>query len=236
MARAPLVAALAWLATPTLAQTIDVEGSGLVNTVGNFAGVTRTGTVNPGDVLAFGFTFDPASSVINTDGGSMYQGYSLVYTNFAASVGGATFTPDPDTVNNAYLGLGTGFSFLGGPAFSEPAYIQEFGFRGTGAGLPFATTGTATVTFTLTSFFRQNLIGTTPTLANLRDPGEAAINRFRLTVFDHGRTLGSAQGNFTADFAAAAIPEPETWALLIVGLGAIGAAMRRRRAPTPRFF
>lgn len=29
--------------------------------------------------------------------------------------------------------------------------------------------------------------------------------------------------------AAAAVPEPSTWAMMIVGIGAVGAALRRRR-------
>lgn len=35
--------------------------------------------------------------------------------------------------------------------------------------------------------------------------------------------------------AGAAVPEPSTWALLILGFGLIGAAMRRRDAPTVRY-
>lgn len=40
---------------------------------------------------------------------------------------------------------------------------------------------------------------------------------------------------FTADaIAGPALPEPTSWALMIVGLGGVGVAMRRRRAPRPR--
>lgn len=35
--------------------------------------------------------------------------------------------------------------------------------------------------------------------------------------------------------AAAAVPEPAAWAMMIGGFGMIGAALRRRRAPTVRF-
>lgn len=36
-------------------------------------------------------------------------------------------------------------------------------------------------------------------------------------------------------FAASAVPEPETWAMLILGLGMIGSAMRKRRTDRPVF-
>jgi hypothetical protein len=40
---------------------------------------------------------------------------------------------------------------------------------------------------------------------------------------------GSYQGGLT--FNASAVPEPATWAMMLVGFGAIGAAARSRRRP-----
>ncbi len=41
--------------------------------------------------------------------------------------------------------------------------------------------------------------------------------------------------NFSGNIAAPAVPEPGTWALMLVGFGAVGAAMRRaRRQTTPQ--
>lgn len=43
-------------------------------------------------------------------------------------------------------------------------------------------------------------------------------------------------GTFTLTYGGAAyVPEPATWALMILGLGAIGAAMRRSRPALVRF-
>ncbi|GAA3996073.1 hypothetical protein GCM10022211_00990 [Sphingomonas humi] len=60
----------------------------------------------------------------------------------------------------------------------------------------------------------------------------------RMTGFDAtpGTFSFSAQGNQLQTFSAAAgaVPEPGTWALMLVGFGAIGFSMRRRRA-TARF-
>lgn len=35
--------------------------------------------------------------------------------------------------------------------------------------------------------------------------------------------------NVTTGFAGAVVPEPSAWALLILGFGAVGAGMRRRK-------
>jgi hypothetical protein len=44
-----------------------------------------------------------------------------------------------------------------------------------------------------------------------------------------GKTPGNISGN--AAFAIAAVPEPATWGLMLLGFGGIGMAMRRRRRP-----
>jgi hypothetical protein len=48
-----------------------------------------------------------------------------------------------------------------------------------------------------------------------------------------GLTLSSTQNSLEVDrlSSVAAVPEPGTWALMLLGFGAIGVAMRRRRSP-----
>ncbi len=61
---------------------------------------------------------------------------------------------------------------------------------------------------------------------------DAPLNLFVVAATpDFGTGMGSYRINVTAT-SVAAIPEPQTWALLALGLGAIGfAAQRRRGAP-----
>ena len=52
-----------------------------------------------------------------------------------------------------------------------------------------------------------------------------------ITVTGLSRGLGSYGGNLTF-IPAAAVPEPGTWALMLIGFGAVGFSMRRRRRIT----
>ncbi|WP_298669225.1 PEPxxWA-CTERM sorting domain-containing protein [uncultured Sphingomonas sp.] len=45
----------------------------------------------------------------------------------------------------------------------------------------------------------------------------------------NGATFSSRENSFEFDNLARAVPEPATWALMILGFGAIGGALRRRR-------
>jgi hypothetical protein len=46
-----------------------------------------------------------------------------------------------------------------------------------------------------------------------------------------GRVVGNGGGAFGADFTISPVPEPQTWGMLVAGLGLLGAATLRRRAP-----
>ena len=70
------------------------------------------------------------------------------------------------------------------------------------------------------------------------DPLTAGVLSFgygRTTTLSGGTTLflnDSGNPFVAAELIAAAVPEPAAWALMIVGAGAVGGAMRRRRAGT----
>jgi len=50
---------------------------------------------------------------------------------------------------------------------------------------------------------------------------------YTLTIMGDNRSTGSLGGTVTIN----AVPEPGTWAMMLLGFGAAGVAMRRRRAP-----
>jgi hypothetical protein len=46
-----------------------------------------------------------------------------------------------------------------------------------------------------------------------------------------GRVLGAGGGAFGGDLVVSAVPEPQTWAMLLAGLGLFGMATRRKLVP-----
>jgi probable HAF family extracellular repeat protein len=95
------------------------------------------------------------------------------------------------------------------------------------------------------SFTVDSQIGQHAALWNGTDPtdlntflDENAVNDGWLledatAINDNGWITGSARNRFTGEFHAyllSAIPEPETWAMTLVGLAGIGFAVRRRKA------
>ncbi|KQT34617.1 hypothetical protein ASG29_00090 [Sphingomonas sp. Leaf412] len=61
------------------------------------------------------------------------------------------------------------------------------------------------------------------------------LANFRLPAGAHQilvRGSAGVDGQYTGTLSLAGVPEPTTWALMILGMGAIGGAMRRRAAKT----
>ena len=189
-----------------------------------------TSSVLAGDSLVFNFHFDPAAAVRTVNDGPQQQTFAVPTSDISARVG--AYYPDPGSASglSMAISLGTGFRFFGGPA-SEPVFNQQFAIPALATGnLPFSVGPDGRVVLLLLSTFRQDFGGATPTLADVRDPSEAAINSFQLVVINgSNRAVGLVEGQFAGSFAAA-VPEPAAWALLILGFGTAGGAMRSRRS------
>ena len=56
------------------------------------------------------------------------------------------------------------------------------------------------------------------------------VSQYRVNTFSPGST-----SYVSATSSIAAVPEPATWGMMLLGFGALGAAMRRRRAPVLSF-
>lgn len=62
-------------------------------------------------------------------------------------------------------------------------------------------------------------------------PGALAFtDTFSYAVAGTVGIVGSPTVNFTQVVAAAAVPEPATWGMVILGMGAVGYTMRRRKS------
>ncbi len=125
------------------------------------------------------------------------------------------------------------------PAFeSSSAFGDQISYNSV-AGTYGGTAGTATIGFG-TNIFAQLNVGGTP----LGFTQFACPNLFSLVnsqpVFNLGTysltSIVSGSSTLRISSVAAAVPEPATWAMMLVGFGGIGVAMRRRRAVTATIF
>lgn len=80
-----------------------------------------------------------------------------------------------------------------------------------------------------------------PANGNQTDPNLNPVVRFNLTggdvtAFTRLRLSSTSNAFETDNFTINAVPEPATWAMMLLGFGAIGFGLRRRdRSPLPRF-
>lgn len=80
-----------------------------------------------------------------------------------------------------------------------------------------------------TSFSGEDIWGGTPAGDGNRSNGFRVYYSFGTTKVT-GITFESSQDAFEFDGLAGVIPEPATWSMMIMGFGAAGAMVRRRRA------
>jgi hypothetical protein len=113
----------------------------------------------------------------------------------------------PASFDFSSSGLGIGFSSLN-PLLRQSFFIGD-GLTGTGSG----THQTFYVPTGATRLFLGVLDGTQINAA----PGSAYFNN-------------TGSFSVTYDLVVASVPEPETYAMLLAGLGLIGAAVKRRKA------
>jgi hypothetical protein len=163
------------------------------------------------------------------------------------------FESDLDVTSfSASWNAATGFFDLAGTFAGDidptlPGFYVIGANTGTGANHPFGPQGAPNVVFNQVIILQKTgaaTIGGHPPLT-----GTIAGNRFTLDIpladlpstgftnpYNYAFNLWPRSGtNLIADFAPnnsdlVAVPEPGVWAMMVVGVGLIGTAMRRRRA------
>ncbi len=123
---------------------------------------------------------------------------------------------DPITLSNF-----TGGVFGAGGLF----FPTDFGGNYINGGVNFTVSdASGNFNYTLTNAATNSFVGFVST---------SGINSLSFSAVQNGVRWPTV-GNLTLGGAglAGAVPEPATWALMILGMGAVGAAMRRKRATT----
>ena len=116
---------------------------------------------------------------------------------------------------------------------SDTGRIQQYGAVGysIGGGLAPLTTGLTSIAFDHAQLYSVGANSGYTYLYQLSDTG--LIQQYGAVGYSVGGGLAPLTTGLNAiafDNPTAAVPEPTAWALIIVGLGLTGAALRRRRA------
>ena len=121
---------------------------------------------------------------------------------------------------------------------SSPTFMETVAFTNSLAGLYSITLTTSSPDVDFTSAFLAGLGGPynlveidddgTNEFWRLANPVTLDPSTYTLTINGNNSGAGSLGGSITI---RQAVPDPATWAMMLLGFGAVGFAMRRRRAP-----
>ena len=168
---------------------------------------------------------------------------------FSGSANAATVVLDFDAittgtfVDNFYLGLGvsttglrttTGFGQTSAPNLAYNAngpatFDTSFGFTGLSFTAGFSNSGTVSVYSG--SNGTGSLVGSASGI--LGNPFAFAFNTVALSGAGRSIVISGSSGDLGFDdvtFTTGAVPEPATWAMMIIGFGAAGSMIRRNKA------
>lgn len=121
---------------------------------------------------------------------------------------------------------------------SSPTFTENVVFTNTLAGLYSITLTTSSPAVDFTSAVLSGLGGPYNLVEiddtgvdefwRLANPVALGASQYTLTINGNNSGAGSLGGSITI---RQAVPEPATWAMMLIGFGAVGFAMRRRRTP-----
>lgn len=181
-------------------------------------------------------------SVVAVDGTNPYSGPAPTYdfdTTIPVFVGGQIQTTSNSTGANPFPGFSAFYTVGPGPNNSSPGTINLTGFGGL-TSLSFIWGSVDTYNdLDFLGFDGTTVLGTyngtavaAPANGNQTSASTNRLVTFSFTGTDQAvgylRLRSTSQAFEIANLSVAAVPEPTTWALFILGFGAIGATMRRR--------
>jgi hypothetical protein len=198
------------ISTPSLGKTYDLTWTGTVNAVeGNAPGTT----INIGDAIFGSFIFDDSAVSAPTllpVGGGVYSIYDAPLSLFKLSIGSYSAVFDHIT---------------GGLTYNDNAWGQDFIVFGVD-GLPGGPFGS---TFNNVQFQAR---GPSSALDGSGIGNGLPYDRLQpsfFASFSDGETTKRIFGSLSVS-SVSAVPEPGTWAMMLVGFAMLGVSMRRRRS------
>jgi hypothetical protein len=219
------------ITTPASAEKVTITASGLVangfDTTGLFG---APGTRLDGATFSYSSTFDLTNAGYTNDGNrsDIYggEGYSYLFYD-PPSLGGAVLK-----INGRQQSLNGQWSswllaYVGGPSF-DVQVVQDRVVSGTHF------KDAAVVLNETPSFGLLSFPNTAFPYGNLCAVADCSSSHFSFYESLDGVTTVNTYGNLSPSsitFTMGSVPEASIWAMMVVGIGGIGAAARSRRKP-----
>ena len=147
-------------------------------------------------------------------------------------------SPDPAAAGSVVVNAGITTINFGQNPVSTPTFTGSFNFNNTAAGLYTFVLSSSTpgVTFSNAAITGGACTPATCTLSPFPDNTSLKLANATLGVGSYVFSLtgnnSNSSGTLTGNVTISAVPEAKTWALMLLGFGAIGLTMRSRRRRT----
>jgi hypothetical protein len=185
---------------------------------------------------------------VGSSGHAFAATYDFSYTFLDGGTPGGGAGAEAGTVTGQFTGTGpisdiTNISnislSLNGTAMTGPFFAWTYNGPANTPGFPGAfTLGNATISSDATKndFLFTNAASTSDSPGNYfyiiqpwNNPGPGSTT-IATQLVNNGITIDNYNGQYvTENWSITAVPEPATWAMLILGMGAMGAVLRQRR-------
>ena len=215
----------------TLAAALAVAAPVSAELIVGGPGDPGTGNCYPFGCSGWGPTYQQVYAAANFSGPLSIAGLSFYNTNFlnGGSVAAGNFTISLSTTSAGVNALSTDFVSNRGGNFTQV-------FNGS---LPALAGGRLDITLSsaftydpgagnlLMEAFAPAAFSASPLFLDTRNGTAGGV--FSRVYSTDGTTFSANRGLVTGFTSAGAVPEPQSWALLVAGFGLVGAVLRRRR-------
>lgn len=216
-----LAASLA-VAAPASAATVFSDNFNSETAALNYAGFANFSVAGNVDLVSTGtFGISCPGNCVDLDGSSG-PGSITSLASFAFNTGDMIrlfFDLGGSQRSSAFDGYSFGFNFAGATT------LLDYGFNLSGTDLIVIPSTSTTGISTSTSIAGTDPFSTRSVFFTAGSSGSLTFN----FGTSSGDNIGPLLDNVRLDVTPGAVPEPSTWAFMLVGFGAIGMAMRRRR-------
>lgn len=221
------VMACACFASPSDAALYVMSGSGQIDSItalrSGQSAIPPSGSINIGDDFSFSFRFEtsntlPREPFVDDPAVNIYY---ITVTDFVAQIGTYSYVYDNSYFGNSSLQLWNNRSGTD---------AQSFSFFGRGPNqLPFDTgVGQTLESLSVSAFDYTASARNSDSISEIAAVSSFAQRSFSWLQYNTGAEFSvHVGGKYNATIAA--VPEPATWAMMLVGFGAMGYSLRRKR-------